>query len=169
MDIVDKKIINCIKKSNGMTISEVASRIKKDRHTTAKYLEKMYSKGIIDLKIFGKSKIYQISDSALINALNKNDELSKELLQVFQALDHEIIIQTKKGAILEKNKDKKKCFEKYLNKPEKCKSCPVDKTFNTGLIHQSKNKNYNITTHPIKKDNKIVAVVEIIKNNKRKK
>lgn len=156
MDTIEKEILTILQKSKkSLTINEIATVLKKERHTTAKYLEKMQSSGLIELQIRGKSKLYTPSGSSLANAMKKNSALHDELTQVFHATGQKIILKTPQEM-------SNRCTDESC-----CKTCAVKETFKTGKPAKSKNKHQEINAHPIKKNNKVVAVVEIISNKKK--
>ncbi len=71
---VDRKELSLIKevlKTNlrGMTVTEIAKEIKMNRHSVAKYLEILAVSGHIDMKSFGPSKVYYISQRLPISAM----------------------------------------------------------------------------------------------------
>jgi len=171
MDHIEQTILAAVKKSgNGMTINEIAAVLKKERHTTTKYLERLQSQGVLELHVRGKSKIYTLSSSSLASAIRKNDPLSMELQQVLDALEPHVVIKTRKDVLIEgkKHPGNGACYERYLGSNEKCRDCPVDKTFRSGKKSSARHQDTDITTHPIKNDNEVVAVVEIIKKRKNK-
>ena len=61
MDLLHRKILTLLKHSNiknqRLTINQIAESLNIDRHTAAKHLESMRSKGLIDYKNVAKSKI----------------------------------------------------------------------------------------------------------------
>ncbi|MFA5797154.1 MAG: helix-turn-helix domain-containing protein [Candidatus Woesearchaeota archaeon] len=161
MDTLEQQILVMLRKSeSGLTINQISLHAKKDRHTIAKYLEKMQSQGLIEMRTRGKSKIYSITESSLISAMKKNDSLAAELSQVFQALDQKVMLKTKNDLI-----NYNRCFEHAGNNAV-CKNCPVEETFKTGKSSTTRGKYADITAHPITKDNDVIAVVEIIKKRK---
>ena len=71
---VDRKELSLIKevlksKPRGMTVTEIAKEIKMNRHSVAKYLEILAVSGHIDMKSFGPSKVYYISQRLPISAM----------------------------------------------------------------------------------------------------
>jgi PAS domain S-box-containing protein len=71
---VDRKELSLIKevlKSNprGMTVTEISKEVKMNRHSVAKYLEVLAVSGHIDMKSFGPSKVYYISQRLPISAM----------------------------------------------------------------------------------------------------
>ncbi len=158
MDNAEKQILAILQKSKkGVTINEIAAALEKERHTTAKYLEKMQSAGLIEMQERGKSKLYSPSGSSLAAAMKKNQSLHDELTQVFNATGQKIILKTPQE--MEVRCDDEAC----------CKTCAVKETFKTGKPSTSTNRTAQINAHPITKDNKVVAVVEIIKRRTAKK
>jgi predicted transcriptional regulator len=170
MDIIEHRIIDLLReKEEDITINDIASSLKVDRHTAAKRLESLNSKGIVEYRIIGKSKMWKISKSPFLNALKNNDDISSNIKNILQHMDGNITIKDKKNIIWSNAKDS---HEGCCGPNDKrCKECIVDKTFRTGNSNSSiKNwpkKKVHITTQPIKdNENNTVAVVEIIKDAK---
>lgn len=167
MDIIEHKILNLLKdKDEDITINDIANSIKADRHTAAKHLEMLKSKGLVEYRTIGKSKVWKLSKSPFLNALQNNDDISNNIKSILQHMDGHVNIQDK-NKIIWSNTHKNNC----CSDGQKCKDCVVEKTFKTGnsassLRNWSKKK-VKITTQPIK-DSKhnTVAVVEIIRDAK---
>ncbi len=71
---VDRKELSLIKEvlkstPRGMTVTEISKEIKMNRHSVAKYLEILAVSGHIDMKSFGPSKVYYISQRLPISAM----------------------------------------------------------------------------------------------------
>ena len=155
MDNTEKEILNTLQKSKkSLTINEIALTLGKERHTTAKYLEKMQSAGSIEMQVRGKSKLFTTSGSSLISAIKKNAALNAELSQVFNATGQRIILKTPEDMHTDNQ-----CTDANAIC---CKTCAVKETFKTGRPASSTNTHHEINAHPITKNNKVVAVVEII-------
>ncbi len=168
MDIIEHKILNLLKdKEEDITINEIANSIKADRHTAAKRLEMLKSKGLVEYRTIGKSKVWKISKSPFLSALKNNDDISNNMKSILQHMDGHINIQDKNKLLWSNNKDSKCC----TSGDKRCKDCAVEKTFKTGnsasTIKNWSKKKVKITTQPIKdSNNKTVAVVEIIRDAK---
>jgi len=61
----------------GMTITEISEKLEMNRNSIAKYLDMLLMAGLVDLKTFGRSKIYRLS-SRIPNAVTVS--LSSELI-----------------------------------------------------------------------------------------
>jgi len=167
MDIIEHKILNLLKdKDEDITINEIANSIKADRHTAAKHLEMLKSKGLVEYRTIGKSKVWKLSKSPFLNALQNNDDISNNMKSILQHMDGHINIQDKNKIIWSNTRRNNCCSD-----GQKCKDCAVEKTFKTGNSSSSlrnwSKKKVKITTQPIKDNkNNTVAVVEIIKDAK---
>jgi len=170
MDSTEHKILVLLKdKDEDITINEIAEHIKIDRHTAAKRLEMLKSKGLVEYRIVGKSKMWKISSSPFLNALKSNDEISNTIKNILKHVDGHVNIQDKKSVIWTNNKGETCCMDN-----KRCKDCAVDKTFKTGNVESStkswSKKKVHIITQPIKDDNNnTVAVIEIIRDKKKSK
>jgi predicted transcriptional regulator len=170
MDATEHRILDLLKdKDEDITINEIAKIIMVDRHTAAKRLEILKSKGLVEYRNIGKSKVWKISKSPFLNALRNNDDISRNIKNILQHVDGQIHIQDKKN-IIWSNTSKNNC----CSDGKKCKDCAVDKTFKTGKIASTtrnvSNKRVEITAQPIKDNkNNTIAVVEIIREAKTKK
>ena len=168
MDMIEQQILHLLReKEEDITINEIATSVKVDRHTAAKRLEVLKSKGLVEYRTIGKSKVWKISKSPFLNALKNNDDISNNIKNILQHVDGQVNIQDKKQVIWS-NGEKNKCCTPG---DKKCKDCAVEKTFKTGNSESSvKNwskKRVKITTQPIKdQNNKTIAVVEIIRDAK---
>jgi len=167
MNIMEHKILDLLKdKDEDITINDIANDIKADRHTAAKHLEMLKSKGLVEYRTIGKSKVWKISKSPFLNALKNNDDISNNMKSILQHVDGQIHIQDRDKIIWSNTKKNNCCTD-----GEKCKDCAVEKTFKTGktesLTRGWSKKKVKITTQPIKdSNNKTVAVVEIIRDAK---
>ena len=167
MDIIEHQILNLLKdKEEDITINSIAESIKVDRHTAAKRLEMLKSKGLVEYRTIGKSKVWKISKSPFLNALKNNDDISNNIKSILQHMDGHINIQDKNKVIWSNNKKNDCCLGK-----KNCKECTVEETFKTGNSSSSlkkwSKKTVRITTQPIKdNNNNTVAVVEIIRDTK---
>ena len=164
---MEHKILDLLKdKDEDITINDIANDIKADRHTAAKHLEMLKSKGLVEYRTIGKSKVWKISKSPFLNALKNNDDISNNMKSILQHVDGQIHIQDRDKIIWSNTKKNNCCTD-----GEKCKDCAVEKTFKTGktesLTRGWSKKKVKITTQPIKdSNNKTVAVVEIIRDAK---
>ncbi|MFA6073650.1 MAG: helix-turn-helix domain-containing protein [Candidatus Woesearchaeota archaeon] len=173
----DQKIIDILNDKSLQT-SDIASKLKLERHTTIKYLESLEGKGLIKHDVKRRSKIWSIVDSPVIDMLRKNDVFSRQLTELLDGVDEHISIKDKKFDIIWKNQHAKglkgkelSCHETHFNQKQRCKNCPVEKTFITGksesLQIASDGRTRQILTKPIKdNNNQTIAVVEIIKERR---
>jgi len=172
MDIIEHKILNLLKdKEEDITINEIALNIKADRHTAAKRLEMLKSKGLVEYRTIGKSKVWKISKSPFLNALKNNDDISNNIKSILQHMDGHINIQDKDKIIWSNSQKNTSNKDNCCSDGQKCKDCAVEKTFKTGNSSSSirawSKKKVKITTQPIKDNkNNTVAVVEIIRDAK---
>jgi predicted transcriptional regulator len=171
MDLIEHKILDLLKdKEEDITINEIANSIKADRHTAAKRLEMLRSKGLVEFRTIGKSKVWKMSKSPFLSALENNDDISNNMKSILQHMDGQINIQDKTKVLWSNTKNKSKEYNCCSN-GKKCTDCAVEKTFKSGKIESTtanwSKKKVNITTQPIKdSNNKTVAVVEIIRDVK---
>jgi predicted transcriptional regulator len=169
MDIIEHKILGLLKdKEEDITINEVADSIKADRHTAAKRLEMLKSKGLVEYRIVGKSKMWKISKSPFLNALKNNDDISNNIKSILQHVDGQVNV-IEKDKIIWSNTHKHNC----CTDGKECKECAVAKTLRTGktesIMRDWSKKKIKITAHPIKDgNNNTVAVIEIIKDTKKR-
>lgn len=171
MDIIEHKILDLLKDmEEDITINSIANSVNIDRHTAAKRLEMLKSKGLVEYRTIGKSKVWKISKSPFLNALRNNDDISNNIKSILQHMDGHINIQDKDKIIWSNNKNQSK-KNNCCSDGKKCKDCAVEKTFKTGNSASStgsiSKKKVRITTQPIKDtENNTVAVVEIIRDAK---
>lgn len=173
---VDNKILSALK-GKELNILELSVLIKKDRHTTAKYLEVLKSKGLINYKTRGKSKIWFSSKNPLSELLNMNSFISSQVLGVLNNLDYAVSIQSRDFVVVwhnDKLKNKygenngnQKCYELIKGRRVPCKNCISEKTFNTGEIQKSlKGNDLKSLVHPIKNEQgEVLAVIKLSKIN----
>ena len=76
MGEVQSKIIKLLSKKNDLTINAIASIINVDRHTAAKNLEVLKGQGLIDYRDSGKSKLWSMAESPLLNSLKRTNQSS---------------------------------------------------------------------------------------------
>ena len=156
---------------SGLTINQIATNISIERHTATKNLEVLKSRGLIDYKEVGKSKIWTRTGNSLIKVLENHEinSIANNFKDILGYIEEDINIQSRDLNTIWSNRNinSKKCFERE-GMTEKCKNCPIEKTFLTGKSETSiitmNNRKIEIVTKPIKDDNNnIIAVVEIIK------
>jgi Mn-dependent DtxR family transcriptional regulator len=154
-----------------ITTMQIAKEVNIDRHTAAKHLDVLQTQGLLEYRTIGKSKVWKVTDSAFIKVLQGNNNLSSNLKQILGSMDEQISIQGRDFRVVWNNKGhmtKHKCHEEYAQSTERCKNCPVQKTFITGkpsstVMRWPKGK-MKITAQPIKNESDdTVAVVEIVK------
>jgi hypothetical protein len=172
--IAEESIISLLKKESLQTI-DVAARLGIERHTAVKYLEAMESKGVVRHDTKRRAKIWSAASPNIVNALKKNDPLIRQFSEILDNVDEHINIQNEKHEVIWKNKfaknDNLRCWNKTEDGSERCINCPVETTFITGKSASKDKschgKNKRIIAKPIKdENNKVVAVVEIIKDIK---
>ncbi len=63
------------KHPNGMSVTEVAQALGKNKHSTGRYLDGMYAAGLLEMRMFGKAKIYspayRVPLASLISKMNE--------------------------------------------------------------------------------------------------
>ena len=90
---VDNLIIGNIRNSeNGISTTELANKIKIERHTLMKYLEILKTKGLIFYKQYGRTKVWFETKSPVISLFQNNDELSFQIKNLINSLDEGISI-----------------------------------------------------------------------------
>ncbi len=164
----ETKILEIIRNSKEeIPTQEIAKKLNLERHTTSKYLEILQSKGLIECRVIGRTKLWHSSSSPVLSII-KDENPFREVLNAFD--EGITIIDENREVIWANNKMGKNsfCYESYSN--EHCKDCPAVKTFKTGKKHKTintyikngKNVSYELTTSPIK-DNKerTIAVMEV--------
>ncbi len=161
-----------------LPIIEIAARLKKDRHTVAKNLESMRLQGLVEYREIGKSKVWKLSKVPFVATLQNNTSIAtqfKTIIDNLDNLDGSVTIQDPARKIIWANYKSNglKCYEHHAKESSPCKNCPVEKTFRTGkparAQMQWKHGSKEVITQPIKdNNNKTVAVVEIIKDKKKK-
>jgi|GEM_PF-1415226 len=91
MDANGKELatIKNILKNNprGMTVTEISTAMKLNRHSAAKYLEVLVASGYVDKKSFGPSKVYYISQRIPVSAMLS---FSSDIIVI---LDKELIVR----------------------------------------------------------------------------
>jgi predicted transcriptional regulator len=172
MDLIEHRILDLLRdKEEDITINSIADGVKIDRHTAAKRLEMLKSRGLVEYRNIGKSKVWKISKSPFLNALKNNDDISKNIKSILQHMDGQINIQDKEKIIWSNSRKNMPNSNNCCSDGQKCKDCAVEKTFKTGnsasSIGKLSKKKVKITTQPIKdNENNTVAVVEIIRDSK---
>lgn len=124
------------------------------------------------------------SHEAMVNALQRQQEIINEKREEFELLFDNVpcvvTVQDIDYKLLEYNKESRErfspfpgayCYEAYKGIDEKCKECPVEKTFETGLAHCSEESRRNpdgtyshwiVHTAPIRdKNGKVTKAMEM--------
>ena len=143
---------------NGTTVKEISSKLKIERHTLAKYLESLKSKGLVSCKEIGRTQLWFSTKSPLLGILKENHTLSSNLKDFIKGLGEEISVLDKDHYVLwSTNKTVgKKCNAKQ------CKTCPGTKTLQTGKLNSIIRGDFKIQTSPIKDvSGKTIAFMEI--------
>jgi predicted transcriptional regulator len=167
MDIIEHKILDLLKDlEEDITINEISKAVDVDRHTAAKRLDVLKSKGLVEYRNIGKSKVWKISKSPFLNALRNNDDISNNIKSILQHIDGHVNIQDKEQVIWSNTKKNNCC-----SGGKKCKDCAVKKTFRTGKTESTmgniSKKKVKIIAQPIKDTkNNTIAVMEIIRDAK---
>ena len=159
---MEEQIISELKKQN-LTISQLAIRVSAERHTVAKYLEKLESSGLVKYSPKGKSKIYSLTNP-LLELFQGQGELNSQIKEILSLVDNHISVQTKDFKVVWNNKVESKghCYELYANRSDICPNCPADKVFETNTKHvQIISGMGEVEIHPIVNNGETIAVVEI--------
>ena len=147
------------------TINQVAEELKLERHTVAKKLETLEARGVVKKKLFGRSKIYSLSENPLLEALKKEDEFSEELKNFLNKVTERVSLHDQEHNVLFSNKESKgKCYEVFANRNSVCPECPASEVMKTGESKEKKVKGIGkVKMHPVKDSkNKIIGVMEVI-------
>jgi PAS domain S-box-containing protein len=111
MDVNRKELsdIKEVLKDNprGMTVTEISKSVKMNRHSVAKYLEVLVAAGHVDMRSFGPSKVYYLSQRVPLSAMLS---FSSDLITI---LDKDMIVRNANEKFLEFMKLKR---EEALNK-----------------------------------------------------
>ncbi|MGV8163077.1 MAG: hypothetical protein ACP5N2_07130 [Candidatus Nanoarchaeia archaeon] len=167
----EQKIIVLLKDKSMQTTS-IAGILGIERHTAVKYLESMESRGLLKHATKRRAKIWALTEAPVLNMLKRKDKAGLQLAEIFDLIDEHISIKNKQFETIWRNQQAENsdisCHETHFNSKERCKNCPVEKTFKTGkaesLEIRFNDKKHKIITRPIKDDNnQTIAVVEIIK------
>ena len=175
--MIEERIIALLKESS-YSASELSRKLKKDRRTISKSLEKLDEKGIVEYRNIGMAKLWSLSESPIKNLL-KNKKIGSYIKDLLNSpIDGISIIDEKKKIIWMNEKLKntvgntkgKLCHEIFAGSKEICPSCTAFKTLNDRKSYKSrgfivdksgKKSNFEFITVPLK-DNKIF--IEIIRN-----
>jgi DNA-binding transcriptional ArsR family regulator len=170
---IEEKILKSLKRKKEQNILDLAENLAIDRHTVAKYLEVLKSKGLVKFSAKGKSKIWSLNDNELSALLGSNDFVSSQVLGILNKLDFDVSIQSKNYDIIWHNSssEKGKCYEVKKGKKVPCKNCPSDKVFQSGASQKTLMKRLGcsvlVLSEPIKNEKgEVIAVLELTKNEK---
>lgn len=161
-----ESIYSYISNNPKSTITEISRALNQDRHTTAKYLEKLESQGLIEWEPKGRSKQYKTTKSPLLTTLKNNEKLNKELQNILHQINGDITIHEGKHTI-HTPKGTQKCYEHRLGRDTPCPNCPAPKTIQTETTQTTtttlNGTTKQITTHPLKNHkDETVGIIEII-------
>ncbi len=175
--MIEEKIIASLKE-NPLSISDISRKLKKDRRTITKFLEKLKEEGIVEFRNIGMAKLWSLSESPLKNLL-KNKKIGSFIKDLLNSpIDGISIIDENRKIIWMNEKLKSKignsrgkfCYQVLAKKNKACEHCTAFKTLSTkksltskGILKDKKGKKSNLEfiTVPLK-DNKIF--IEIIRN-----
>ncbi len=168
---MEKQILQVLTKPKQIT--QIAKDLSIERHTAAKYLEKLESKHLVTYKTKGKSKIYSKTQNSFLEFFRTETELSKNIKNTLKEVTDHISIQTKDFDIIWSNKTSKKgkCYEVYASRKTKCPNCPADKVIRLGIENESEVSSFGkeVKIKPIKDSNgNTIAVLEIAKKTEEK-
>jgi len=175
--MIEEKIIALLKE-NSYSASDISRKLKKDRRTISKSLEKLDEKGLVEFRNIGMAKLWSLSESPMKNLL-KNKKIGfyiKDLLN--SPIDGISIIDENRKVIWINKKLKSKignlrgkfCYQILAKNDKICPNCTAFNTLKTkkslkskGIIvdKQGNKSNFEFITVPLK-DNKIF--IEIIRN-----
>ena len=169
---IEEKILKSLKRKKEQNILDLATALALDRHTVAKYLEVLKSKGLVKYSTKGKSKIWSLSENEFSNLLGINDFISSQVLGVLNKLNFDVSIQSKNYDVIWHNsKDVKgKCYEIKQGKKVPCKNCASSKVFETGATQtkliKREGKDFLVLSEPIKNEQgDVIAVLEVSKKS----
>ena len=170
---IEEKILKSLKRKKEQNILDLADNLSLDRHTVAKYLEVLKSKGLVKYTNKGKSKIWHLNENEFSALLGTNDFVSSQVLSILNKLDFDVSIQSKNYDIIWHNSksEKGKCYEVKRGKKVPCKNCPSTKVFEFGTSQKTLVKQNGVDklvlSEPIKNEKGVVvAVLELTKNQK---
>ncbi|MBS3135122.1 helix-turn-helix transcriptional regulator [Candidatus Woesearchaeota archaeon] len=175
--MIEERIIALLKE-NSYSASDISRKLKKDRRTVSKSLEKLNENGIVEYRNVGMAKLWSLSESPIRNLLKdkKMGSYIKDLLN--SPIDGISVIDEDKKVIWMNEKLKSKignskgkfCYEILAKNDKVCPNCTAFKTLEIKKSFKSKgtlrdrkgNKsNFEFITVPLK-DNKIF--IEVIRN-----
>jgi len=175
--MIEERIIALLKE-NSYSASEISRRLKKDRRTVSKSLEKLNEKGLVEFRNIGMAKLWSLSESPIKNLL-KNKKIGSYIKDLLNSpIDGISIIDEGKNVLWMNEKLKNKigytkgkfCYEILAKNNKICSNCTAFKTLSAKKSFKSKGKlidnkghksNFEFITVPLK-DNKIF--IEIIRN-----
>ncbi len=149
------------------TINQVANELGIERHTAAKKLEALESRGVVKKKVFGRSKLYSLSENPLVEALKQDDEFSDELKSFLSKVTGRVSLHDSSYNVLFSTKEHKgKCYEVFANRNSVCIDCPAEQVIISGSSKTKKVTGLGeVNLHPIKnRDDKVIGVVEVVNN-----
>ena len=156
--MIPQEILKILKQHNGTTIKELEPALNLERHTLAKHLESLQSKGLIYHRTVGRTKLWFSTKSPLLGLLGQNNLVSKNLKDFVKNLGDEVSVLDKERFVIWSTK--KAIGERC--KIKKCKTCPGTKTLKTGKKHSIKRGKFGIQSSPIKDiQGKTIAFMEI--------
>ncbi|MAE13933.1 hypothetical protein CMO92_05175 [Candidatus Woesearchaeota archaeon] len=163
-----EKILNYLNSvKQGATSTEISKEVEKERHTVAKYLESLKAENLIDFRQVGMAKLWYIPEVQILNLLNKNEELSNSLKQIFTALGDKVAIISKDRKIVWTSNEEdigKPCYKVLRNVDEQCEDCSTTKLFLEGKTILKQNNDDKVMLYPIKtKEGATIASMEVIR------
>jgi len=175
--MIEEKIIVLLKE-NSYSASDISRKLKKDRRTVSKSLEKLNEKGLVEYRNIGMAKLWNLSESPVKNLL-KNKKIGSYIKDLLNSpIDGISIIDENKKIVWmnEKLRDKvgasrgNFCYEVLADNKSVCPNCTAFKTLtkkqpfkSKGILMDRKGKKSNLEfiTVPLK-DNKIF--IEVIRD-----
>ena len=147
----DHLILERIRNSQeGITTLELDEKLNLERHTLVKYLEVLKTKGLIQYKQYGRTKVWFETRSPIISLFENNDELSFQVKKLLNSLDEGISIADKNMRIIWASDNMKEfigskhesnigitCHKAFNNSDDICDTCPAQITLSEGIENTS--------------------------------
>lgn len=144
-----EKLIELIRKEeHGISITEISEKLELERHTLAKYLDVLYSNGVVEFKQMGMSRLWYATKSPIMKLVNGDDELSRCFRSVLNSFDEGIAIVSPDMRVIWSNDAMKRfsdkstiigteCFKAYRQNNKLCNECPATHTLRSGEKHSN--------------------------------
>lgn len=169
---MQSQIMKLLKKEELLSINELSSKLKVERHTASKYLNKLEGAGKITHETKGRAKLYKLVDNDFIEFMKKDDEVTNTIKNILKEVDNHVSIQTKDFDVIWNNKltnsKNKKCYELYANRDSVCPNCPAGDVISSGNEKKSivnMQDKLEVDIKPLKNNKgETIAIIEIAKS-----